>query len=358
MPTPKNILIVDNGTFAAKYALDLLKESSYKLLFASSCLEARQIIFETNLDAILLGSPAQDQCLPPLDHLSESISDPAVIALLDADETHCFLDCHKQGALDCLILPFDQDKLYKSIERCLAIKALEREKRDFISMLSHDLKNPITAAIGSIDLVREKRLGPINQEQATYLMSAIESCGEVVNMIDNLLDVHKYEAGKLSFKQSSCSIAAILVTVLDRFKGSINQSELKLQVQIEEGLPTLLLDKNRMIRVFGNLMTNAIKFTPHGGNLNIECRSGVSEKSKLAIIIHVSDNGTGIPPSEVPTIFDRFVQGHPHSRRTSGGCGLGLAFCKMAVEGQGGSIHATSTLGVGTTFTIVMPVND
>lgn len=354
----KQVLIVDNGTQAAHEAVTLLKDGPYGIQFASSCLEARTIIFETHIDAILLGSPAQDQCLPPLDHLKETAHDPAVIALLDSDENHRFLDCHKQGALDCLIVPFDQDKLCKSIERCLAIKALEREKRDFISMLSHGLKNPITAAIGSIDLVREKRLGSINHEQATYLMSAIESCGEVVTMIDNLLDVHKLEAGKLIFRMAQTSIAPVIQQVLHHFKGSIGQAQLQLHLHMEEELPLVTIDKTKMTRVFGNLLTNAIKFTPTGGSISIDCRTGISEDSKLALIINVSDTGTGIPPSEIATIFDRFVQGLSHSRRTSGGCGLGLAFCKMAVEGQGGTIHATSDVGVGTTFTIALPLSD
>lgn len=352
----KQILIVANSTTAAQLAFQLLETAPYQLHQAATCEEARIIIKNQRLDAILLGSPPHQHCLPSLEHLQESGNDPAVIALLDANEQERYLDCHKQGALDCLMAPFSVERLVKSIERCLAIKSLEREKRDFISMLSHDLKNPLTAAIGSIDLVREKRLGPLNREQASYLLSAIESCNEVVAMIDNLLDIHRLEAGKLVFHKTPVNLSELAQQVVAGFRGTIKHAQIQLQTQLEDDLPLLNLDRHKFSRVLANLLANAVKFTPCGGEISVRCYCGVSANSDVAVMLSVSDTGNGIATIELPTIFDRFVQARNQTGRGSGGSGLGLAFCKMVTEAHNGTITAESREGVGSEFTITLPL--
>jgi len=352
----QQILIVSNSTTSAQLAFQLLVTAPYQLHQAATCEEARIIIKNQRLDAILLGSPPHQHCLPSLEHLQESGNDPAVIALLDADEQERYLDCHKQGALDCLMAPFSVERLVKSIERCLAIKSLEREKRDFISMLSHDLKNPLTAAIGSIDLVREKRLGPLNREQASYLLSAIESCNEVVAMIDNLLDIHRLEAGKLVFHKAPVNLSELAQQVVAGFRGMIKHAQIHLQTQLEDDLPLLDLDRNKFSRVLANLLANAVKFTPCGGEISVRCYCGVSADSNVAVMLSVSDTGNGIATVELPTIFDRFVQARNQAGRGSGGSGLGLAFCKMVTEAHNGTITAESREGVGSEFTITLPL--
>jgi two-component system, sensor histidine kinase and response regulator len=351
----KNILIVSNSTIAAQLAHKLLQASDYRLHVAESCLEARNIIQSQHLDAILLGSPPHEHCLPSLDHLQESGNDPAVIALLDANEQERYLICHQEGALDCIMAPFSFEKLIKSIERSIAIKALEREKRDFISMLSHDLKNPLTAAIGSIDLVREKRLGLINREQASYLLSAIDSCNEVAAMIDNLLDIHRFEAGKITFKKVPVPLGQLTQHLVNGFRGMLKHAHIQLVVQIEENLPLLMLDQTKFSRVIANLLNNAIKFTPAKGEITVSCCYGVAADSKLAVMLRIKDTGTGISATELPLIFDRFIQARNQNVRGTGGSGLGLAYCKMAVEAHGGTITADSQQGIGSEFTITLP---
>lgn len=352
----KQLLIVTNTTAAAQLAFQLLEAGPYQLHLVDTCEEARSVIAQQRVDAILLGSPPYQHCLPSLEHLQESGSDPAVIALLDADEQERYLDCHKQGALDCLMAPFSVERLVKSIERCLAIKSLEREKRDFISMLSHDLKNPLTAAIGSIDLVREKRLGPLNREQGSYLLSAIESCNEVVAMIDNLLDIHRLEAGKIAFHKTPVNLSELAQQVVAGFRGMIKHAQIHLQTQLEDDLPLLDLDRSKFSRVIANLLANAVKFTPCGGEISVRCYCGVSAASQVAVMLSIADTGNGIATVELPMIFDRFVQARNQTGRGSGGSGLGLAFCKMVVEAHNGTITADSREGVGSEFTITLPL--
>lgn len=353
----QDLLIVTNDTKAAPLAFELLQKSSYRLHLAATCEDARNIIKNRPPDVILLGSPPHQHCLPPLNHLQEAGCDPAVIALLDVNEEDRYLDCHKQGALDCLTLPFNQDKLQKSIERCQAIKTLERQKRDFISMLSHDLKNPITAAIGAIDLVREKRLGSLNREQASYLQSAIESCNEVTAMIDNLLDLHRLEAGKMVYHLTGVNLIELVRTELGRFEGTLKQTSISLEANLAKELPELKLDQQKFQRVVDNLLTNAIKFTPSNGKITVSCNLEQEKAGNQMVKLVISDTGSGISNIELPMIFDRFMQAGNQGGRKSGGSGLGLAFCKLVVEAHNGSIIAKSLEGQGSEFTILLPVD-
>ncbi len=354
--SPKQIIIVSNKTDISQLAYRLLDGGEHKLYQAENCDLARSIIQKERIDVILLGFPSADQCLPHLDYLLESGIDPAVIALLDTDDHERYLMCHKEGALDCLTAPLTAERLIKSIERCVAIKSLEREKRDFVSMLSHDLKNPLTAAIGSIDLVREKRLGPLNPEQQDYLASAIESCNEVVSMIDNLLDIHRFEGGKLVFNKSPLNLVELTRYVLHSFRGIIKQVRINLTTRLDDNIPELLIDRGRFSRVIANLIANAVKFTPDGGDIVVSCGYGISETSKMSVVLQVKDSGSGISQLDLPLIFDRFVQASKHGGRGSGGSGLGLAFCKMTVEAHGGTIKAISQKGEGSEFIITLPI--
>ncbi len=357
MTTRKQILVVDNGAQAPRLAAQLLASlGSFDVHHSAECTTACNLIPAKRFDLILLGSPADAECLPSLGKLKELGCDPAVIALLDANEAGRYLSCLKEGAVDCLMAPFTVEELVKRMERGMAMKALDRERQDFVSMLSHDLKNPITAVIGSVDLVRERRLGPLNDEQAEYLMAAIDSCNEVVAMIDNLLDIHRYEAGKMLFNRRPSNLAELVRQTTTSYRGVAQSADLTLTTIVDDNLPHLLLDRDKFSRVLANLLSNAAHFTPEGGTITVTCSQGVSADSQLAIVLSVKDTGDGIPVEDLPLIFDRFIQAHHPGSRGGGGSGLGLAYCKMAVEAHGGTISALSREGHGSEFIITLPV--
>ena len=237
-------------------------------------------------------------------------------------------------------------------------------------MLSHDLKNPITAVIGSIDIMREGRLGPVNPEQVEYLQSAIDSCNEVVAMVDNLLGIHRIEAGKMQMKICGYNPVDIIKSIAGKFDKVTKHEQLKLRVELAEEIPVVLVDKNALTRVIANLLGNAVKFTPEGGEIAIICGSchavniqenripgyislpeGFSGDHRF-LTLCVRDTGGGIPEEDQKHIFERFYQSQRHER---GGAGLGLAYCKMAVEKMGGVIWVESELGAGSSFKILLP---
>ncbi|HEY4743649.1 MAG TPA: response regulator [Desulfuromonadaceae bacterium] len=375
------ILIVDDEQDIALILKLHLEDAGYRTASAQDGEQAIAMLAKQEFDLVLL-----DFRMPRmggvevLQRIRESGSDVAVIMMTAHGSENLAVECMKSGALDYFPKPFTLDDMLPRVARALAYRRavrekqrLEQEKADFVSMLSHDLKNPITAVVGSIDIVREGRLGPLNEEQAEYLQSAIDSCNEVVAMIDNLLDIHRFEAGRMQMNIRDHNPADIVGAVADTFARVAEHERIRLSLDLGEELPTVAVDRRALTRVIANLLANAVKFTPEGGEIVISCqRTCDLEAQRSAIPAHaripegfaaqrclvrlsVRDTGTGIPSEELGNIFERFVQVPGTGIRERGGAGLGLAYCKMAVEGMGGVIWAESQLGAGSEFTALLP---
>jgi hypothetical protein len=241
-------------------------------------------------------------------------------------------------------------------------------------MLSHDLKTPLTAIEGAIDLVREGRLGGVNAEQREYLESAIDSCNEMVEMIDNLLDVHKFEAGKMVLLLRPENPEGLIRHIVSRFRPVAKRERLNISVTCGAYLPVVEVDRTKVLRLLGNLLTNAVKFTPEGGE--IEVRVEMAEdfatlRERMPphlyairrptaagrfLRITVRDSGVGIPADAVESIFDRFVQAENRRNGMTSGSGLGLAFCRKVMDAHHGYIWAESAPGKGSSFVVLFPL--
>ena len=256
-----------------------------------------------------------------------------------------------------------------------ALKSLEQEKEDFVSMLSHDLKSPITAIVGSIDLVREGRIGPVNADQKEYLESAIESCDEMVEMIDNLLDVHKLEAGKLTLSFRAEEPQALITKGVARFRTLARKAELTLTTSLAPDLPIVMVDRAKFFRLLGNLVANALKLTKEGGWITVSAETVDFERIQGRIppmlyppeslpsagrylMMTVRDSGVGIPEKARDIIFDRFVQARHRRRTRTGGSGLGLAFCRKMMDAHHGFIWVESEINKGSSFITLFPLSD
>jgi two-component system, sensor histidine kinase and response regulator len=268
-----------------------------------------------------------------------------------------------------------QQPVEKILDRSVLLEKerLEQEKDELISILSHDMKNPLTAVIGSIDIIREGRLGPVNEEQAEYLHAAIDSCNEVIAMIDNLLDIHRFEAGRMQIKIAEYGAAEILRAVTRRFTRIAEHDGIRLKERLSHETPKIAVDKNAFSRVIANLLANAIKFTPEGGEIVVSCRCLKDTELPWACLpayvtlpdgfveqgchvrVSIRDTGSSIPADDLGRIFERHVKSRSGVGRERGGSGLGLAFCKMAVESCGGIIWAESEVGDGSEFIILLP---
>jgi signal transduction histidine kinase len=304
----------------------------------------------------------------------------AVIMMTAHGSENLAVECMTSGAVDYVSKPFSLDDMHQRVARAIANRhmllsknRLEREKEDFFFMLSHDLKNPITAVIGCIDIMREGRLGPVNPEQVDYLQSAIDSCNEVVAMVDNLLDVQRFETGRMPVVIRPHSPVDIASAAIERFSKAAEHEGLELALDTDGSTTEIAVDRNLMSRVFANLLVNAIKFTPEGGRIKVSCccvGNGAAQRIRIPVYsappagfanrkcyvrISVKDTGSGIPHDDLNHIFERFTQSHNAVGRERGGAGLGLAFCRMAVESFNGIIWAESEAGTGSEFVILLP---
>lgn len=379
---PAKILIVDDEPLIAKILTLHLEEAGYPTDWAPDGETCLSMLAGGGYSLVLI-----DIWMPHmsgvqvLEQIRESGSDVAVIMMSGHGSENLAVNCMKIGALDYFSKPFELNDVQQRVEQALINRAtllekqrLEREKDDFVSMLSHDMKNPITAVIGSIDIMREGRLGPVNQEQADYLHSAIDSCNEVVVMIDNLLDIHRFEAGRMHLNIQAYDAKELISAVYDKFFPVAEREGVKLTLELGDELLQLAVDRTAFNRIMSNLLGNALKFTPEGGSIAFSgSLLSTDSAQQLSIPDHarrqaenlfnthrqfvwlsVRDTGNGIPEEDQESIFVRFVQSR-RSNREYGGVGLGLAYCKLMVKRFNGVIWVNSTLGHGSEFIILLP---
>jgi len=375
------ILIVDDEADIAAILKLHLEDSGYATAWAGNGQVALQMLKDGGFSLALMDVKMPGMSgVEVLKRISESGLDASVIMMTAHGSEDLVVECMTSGAVDYISKPFSLDDTLQRVDRALANrrmlldkKRLEQEKEDFLYMLSHDLKNPITVVIGSIDIMREGRLGPVNTEQVEYLQSAIDSCNEVVGMIDNLLDVQRFEAGRMPVVLRPHSPAALAAAAVDRFSKAAEHEGMELTLDTDGDTTEIAVDRGLMNRVFANLLVNAVKFTPAGGSIKVSCRcvrNSAARRIRIPVYfvppagfasrhcfvrISVKDTGNGIPHEDLDHIFERYTQSHNAVGRERGGAGLGLAFCKMAVESFNGIIWAESEAGVGSEFIILLP---
>jgi signal transduction histidine kinase len=217
-------------------------------------------------------------------------------------------------------------------------------------VVSHDLGNALSAvAVNTTVLLRTLPAEAGWPEQARARLLAMRGMVEQLQRLrQDLLDAVAVDAGKLAVEPSSNDPWSILQQVMEEFSPLVAERSLALEMEAPQGLPEVWADRLRVLQVFGNLVGNAIKFTPAGGRITVG-----AEAAGEAVVFRVSDTGVGIAPGDLPHVFDRFWKTPQHNQM---GAGLGLAITRGIVEAHGGEIRVESRPGEGTTFSFTMPV--
>jgi two-component system NtrC family sensor kinase len=215
-----------------------------------------------------------------------------------------------------------------------------------VTTVSHDLRSPLTAILGYVDLI--ERTGETNQQQKEYIERVRLSVDQITNLVNDLLDLGRIEAGLDNAKEPT-PIAVLARYVLDSMRGAANSKEITLKSDLPEELPLVVGDPIRLRQMLGNLLENAIKYTPAEGEVSIEAHAENDQ-----VILRVSDNGFGIPTADQPYLFDKFFRASNVPNELPG-TGLGLSIVKSIVENHQGRVWVDSAVGEGTTFTIVFP---
>jgi signal transduction histidine kinase len=220
-------------------------------------------------------------------------------------------------------------------------------------MILHDLMSPLTAIQVGVESVLERMkageaTAPVHQR---LLKNAHEACQKLMDMFRDILSVSRLEENRLPLNRVWVEATEVTREALATFDNERRLSGISVDVRMDAGLPRLYCDRDITIRVLSNLIANSLKFTPPGGSVSIAVRTGRAEGF---VEFSVEDPGVGILPGDLEKIFDKFYQ----ARREGGerkGFGLGLAFCKLAVEAHGGRIWAESRLGAGSRFIFLLP---
>ena len=262
------------------------------------------------------------------------------------------------GELDYHIdLPSDRiDELAELTESFREMTAqlaeLDKLKAEFVSVASHELKTPINVMIGYLQLLEDGIYGPLTQQQLDIHKTIGVQAQSLLRLVKQLLDVSRFDAGGGRIDPRPIRLHDLLADLERAFHVLAVQREIEFRVRTGEGLPeTVHWDLDRINEVLGNLLSNAFKFTEHGGTVEL-----AFEPADGGVLMSVRDDGAGIPPEQLPRVFEKFYQADNQRAARTAGTGLGLAIAKQIVEAHGGTISCESTVGVGTTITIAMPL--
>ena len=292
-----------------------------------------------------------------------------VIMISALNEMDSVVRCIEMGAEDYLCKPFSPTLLRARIGACLdkkrahdreaqllaqsqenyaQLRRIEQQRDDLMHMIIHDLRSPLSSNIAGIEMV--EMLGPLSEEQRDCLSIAMRSGHNLLDLINDLLDIAKMESGGLSLELQSCAAAYLAAVAADQISPLLGDKELTLTRDIAPNLPAMLADESKLRRVFVNILANAVKFTPRGGHITFSARAEAG-----FVLFSVQDTGEGIPQNALKQIFEKFRQVENRKSGRQNSSGLGLAYCKLAVDAHGGRIWAQSTPGIGSTFFFTIP---
>ncbi|HPP39444.1 MAG TPA: HAMP domain-containing sensor histidine kinase, partial [Candidatus Kapabacteria bacterium] len=242
----------------------------------------------------------------------------------------------------------ENEKFFVGVIRDItAQEEMNRLRDDFIATLTHDLRTPLLAAIQTLGFFLDGSLGELNDRQKLLLETMLHSNQDMLGLVNALLEVYKYESGKLVLCKDNFELNQLIYQCVDEVQSLIQKKEISLSVNTDEDVK-VNADKQELRRVLSNLLGNAINYTESGGKINIS----VTQDSEN-VLISVEDNGIGIPKEDIPHIFKRFSQGT--SKKRSTGTGLGLYLSRQIVEAHDGKIWLESEVGKGSKFYFTIP---
>ena len=235
---------------------------------------------------------------------------------------------------------------------------IEQMKSEFVSLVSHELRTPLTSIIGFISLILDGKTGKINQKQQESLGRALRQSERLAELINDLLDISRIEAGRIEMKQEQVQIDAIAERRIEELRPQADEKTIALLLETPSNLPVTIGDADRIGQVFINLIGNAIKYTPDNGKVTVKIsKSSQNGSERDGFHVQVIDTGPGIPPEEREKVFDKFRQLGSVQTRQQGGSGLGLSIASGIVEAHGGKLWVdTGENGQGSNFQFFMPI--
>ena len=227
-----------------------------------------------------------------------------------------------------------------------------RLKSEFLANMSHELRTPLNAIIGFSELMYHEKVGPLSPDHKEYLGDILTSARHLLQLINDVLDLSKIEAGRMEFRPEMMDLAKITGEVKDILRGLAGTKKIQVETEIDPTLSKVILDSSKFKQVLYNFLSNAIKFTPEAGKIVIRLKP----EGKNQFRLEVEDTGIGVSEKDIPKLFSEFQQLDAGTGKKYAGTGLGLALIKRIVEAQNGMVGVKSELGKGSVFFAVFPL--
>jgi len=230
-----------------------------------------------------------------------------------------------------------------------SLKQANAVRAEMMQHISHELRMPLQTMHAAYYLLTEQKAGPVTEAQTRLLRSIRDNIDKIARFSNQFLDLSKIEAGMMEYELGATDIPTVLAPIVD--DAMVNAARKEIRVSLEmQPVPHVRANPERCAQVFTNLLSNAVKYTPKGGTICVE----VTECA-MGACVSVKDSGVGISSEELPQVFKKFYRAKNVPRGSGGGTGIGLALVKALVEGMGGCISASSTIGVGSKFSVELP---
>jgi signal transduction histidine kinase len=248
-------------------------------------------------------------------------------------------------------LAIQNARLFREIEdKSRQLEIASQHKSEFLANMSHELRTPLNAIIGFSEVLSERMFGEVNDKQAEYLTDILESGRHLLSLINDILDLSKIEAGRMELEPTDFDLPNAIENTLILVRERAQRRGVTLGRTVDERLAMIRADERKVKQVLLNLLSNALKFTPEGGQIDVRARVHNGEAE-----ISVADTGVGIAPEDQEAVFEEFRQVGAMARKGEG-TGLGLAISRKFIELHGGRIWVDSQVGIGSTFAFTLPL--
>ncbi|MDO8568526.1 MAG: ATP-binding protein [Dehalococcoidales bacterium] len=376
------IIVVEDEMGARATMCGILEDAGYKVAGLEKGAAALAMIRQGGFNVIITDIRLPDADGMEILELAREINpDAAVIMITGYASVETAVDAVNRGAYAYFVKPVNPDELKTAIANALKQQRLAREnkelvdrlqgsnkllyeaneelkkatqaKSEFLAHISHELRTPLNVIIGFSELMLDGIPGKVNEEQKQCLSDIRSSGQHLLNLINNILDLSKIESGKMELKIKDFPVSDLIESMRTAITTRFVQRKQTLEIKVEKALPPVRADKEKVRQVLINLIGNATKFTPDGGNIRVE-----ATRQNGCCQVSVMDNGIGIKKEYQHKLFEPFVQLDSPLGGEKSGSGLGLSIARQIVEKHDGKIWFESEYGKGSCFSFTLPLAD